>query len=116
LREAKEQKKKQAQMEKAEKSKQEKKESQGVPEKLNVKFEELPRKMQIKIEKRKRKREELKLQRKLKIDFGQSDDKIYEKYSLAFPEMPEDKIRMQIKYQKLIHDAVNKQHRKKKNS
>ena len=113
LREAKELKKKQAQVEKAEKKYKEKKESQEAPEKLNVKFEELPRKMQIKIEKRKRKREELKLQRKLKIDFGQTDDKIYEKYSLAFPEMPEDKIRMQIKYQKLIHDAVHKQHRKK---
>jgi len=69
--------------------------------------------LQKKIEKRKRKREELKLQRKLKIDFGQSDEKIYSKYRLAFPEMEEEKLRMQIKYQKLIHDAVHKQHKRK---
>lgn len=54
------------------------------------------------------------MQRKLKIDFGQSDDKIFEKYRDAFPDMPEDKLRQQIKYQKLINQAVKKQNRRKK--
>ena len=63
-----------------------------------MEFKELPRKLQKKIEKRKRKREDLKLQRKQKIDFGQSDDKILSKYREAFPEMAEEKLHMQIKY------------------
>lgn len=66
-------------------------------------FEELPRKLQQKIANRKKKREELKLQRKLKVDFNQPEEQILVKYKLAYPDTPEEQLAQQIKYQKLIH-------------
>lgn len=61
----------------------EKEQDKGQNEK--VPFEDLPRKVQQRIEKRKRKRAELKLQRKLKIDFDQPVERIVEKYMDVFP-------------------------------
>lgn len=53
-------------------------------EKLDTKFELLPRKLQRKIEKQKKKRVELKMARKLKIDMNQPEDKILERYKKVF--------------------------------
>jgi hypothetical protein len=53
-------------------------------EKLDMKFEMLPRKLQRKIEKQKSKRVELKMARKLKIDMNQPEDKILERYKKVF--------------------------------
>ena len=48
-------------------------------------FEDLPRKLQKKILKRKKKRDELRMQRKFKIDWTKSDDVILERYREVFP-------------------------------
>lgn len=64
------------------------------------------------MEKRKKKREELKLARKLKINFEMPEEKIFERYKSAYPTMEDDKLRDQIRYQKLINEAINKQKRK----
>lgn len=60
-------------------------ESVRVP-KERVPFEELPRSLQKKIEKRTKKRDELKIQRKLKVDWSKPDDVILERYKLVFPD------------------------------
>jgi hypothetical protein len=46
----------------------------------------LPRKLQAKIEKRKAKRQELKLARKLRVDFSQPEDVILKRYKEVFPD------------------------------
>lgn len=106
LKEKREQKKekKEEKLKQKEKSK-EARENQG---KLDVPFEELPRKLQRKIEKQKKKREELKLARKLKIDMNQPDEKIFERYKAVFPEQADEKLREQIKYQKLVHKTIHR--------
>jgi hypothetical protein len=55
-----------------------------------VPYDELPRRLKKKMEKRKKKREELKLARKLKINFNMPDEKIFERYKSAYPTMEED--------------------------
>jgi hypothetical protein len=45
------------------------------------------------MEKRKKKREELKLARKLKINFEMPEEKIFERYKSAYPTMEDDKLR-----------------------
>lgn len=61
-------------------------------------FEDLPRKLQKKILKRKKKRDELRMQRKFKIDWTKSDDVILERYREVFPDQSDDKLRENIRY------------------
>lgn len=49
-------------------------------------FEELPKKVQDKIEKRKAKRQELKLARKLRVDFSLPEEQILQRYKEVFPD------------------------------
>lgn len=49
-------------------------------------FEELPKKVQAKIEKRKAKRQELKLARKLRVDFSLPEEQILQRYKEVFPD------------------------------
>lgn len=64
----------------AEKETKQKEEQAPKTKKERVDFEMLPKKVKQQIEKRKKKREELKLQRKLKIDFKQPEEKVLERY------------------------------------
>ena len=62
------------------------------------------------MEKRKLKREELKTQKKIKIDLNTSEDTLLEKYKQAYGEtVAEEKLKEYVYYQKLIFDAKNKQ-------
>lgn len=79
-----------------------------------VPFDQLPRKVQKQMEKRKRKREELKMARKLKIDYTQPTENILQRYKSAYPEAKEEQLLEQIKYQKLVLDALDKEKRKVK--
>ena len=65
------------------------------------------------MEKRKRKKEEARLERKLRIDWSRTDDEILERYKIIYPDQNEEKLRENIKYQKLIIGATTKQSRKK---
>ena len=49
-------------------------------------FEELPKKVQAKIDKRKAKRQELKLARKLRVDFSLPEEQILQRYKEVFPD------------------------------
>ena len=60
------------------------------------------------MEKRKRKKEEQRLERKLRIDWTKSDDEILDRFKAIYPEQSEDKLRENIKYQKLIINATTK--------
>ena len=64
----------------AEKVTKQKEEQAPITKKERVDFDMLPKKVRQQIEKRKKKREELKLQRKLKIDFKQPEEKVLERY------------------------------------
>ncbi len=76
-------------------------------------FEDLPKQVQRRMEKRKRKKEEARLERKLRIDWSRTDDEILERYKIIYPDQNEEKLRENIKYQKLIIGATTKQSRKK---
>jgi len=52
------------------------------------------------------------MQRKLKISLDQPDEKILEKYKIAFPEASEQQLADQIRYEKMVHQAVSKKRRK----
>lgn len=69
-------------------------------------FEQLPNKIKKRMEKRKAKREQLKQQRKIKIDLGKSEESLLEKYKQAYgDDVAEEKLKEYVYYQKLIHDA-----------
>lgn len=88
---------------------------EGGKKKGYVPFEELPNKIKKRIAKRKAKREELKMQRKIKLDLGKSEETVLEKYKVAYGDtMGEEKLKEYVYYQKLIHDAKNKQRVQKK--
>ena len=74
----------------------------------------MPRKLQKKILKRKKKRDELRMQRKFKIDWTKSDDVILERYREVFPDQSDDKLRENIRYQKLIFNKTSAPSEKKK--
>lgn len=94
---------------------QENAQDEGGKRKGYVPFEELPNKIKKRIAKRKAKREELKMQRKIKLDLGKSEETVLEKYKVAYGDtMGEEKLKEYVYYQKLIHDAKNKQRVQKK--
>jgi len=71
-----------------------------------VAFEDLPNKIKKRIEKRKAKREALRLQRKVKLDLGKSEESLVDKYKQAYGgQVSDEKLKEYIYYQKLIHDA-----------
>ncbi len=73
-----------------------------------VPFEELPNKIKKRIEKRKVKRDELRAQRKIKLDLTQDD--VLDKYKQAYGDsITDEKLKEYVYYQKLIHDAKFKQ-------
>ena len=68
---------------KEKKERKEKKEDKEQPDyvpKDRVPFDQLPNKIKKRLEKRKAKREELKAQKKIKIDMNKSEDTLLEKY------------------------------------
>ncbi len=77
-------------------------------EKLNIPYDELPKKLRKRIEKRKSKREELKGLRKLKINLDLPHDVLVEKYRLIYTDMEDEKLNNYVKYQKMIHDAKSR--------
>lgn len=48
------------------------------------------------------------MERKLRIDWTKSDAEILERYKAIYPEQSEDKLRENIKYQKLVIEATTK--------
>ncbi len=53
------------------------------------------------------------MQRKVKIDMGKSEESLVEKYKTAYGDsVGEEKLKEYIYYQKLIHDAKNKEKKK----
>ena len=73
-------------------------------------FEQLPNKIKKRMEKRRAKREELKAQKKIKIDLSKPEDTLLEKYKQAYGDtVGEEKLKEYVYYQKLIFDAKNKQ-------
>jgi len=65
--------------------------------------------------KRKQKREELRTQRKYKIDWNKPDEEILVRYKEVFPEQSAEKLLENIKYQKLIFAKTSKPDKRKKN-
>ena len=58
------------------------------------------------MEKRKLKREQLKSQKKVKLDLGKSEESLVEKYKKVYGDaIGEEKLKEYVYYQKLIHDA-----------
>ena len=58
------------------------------------------------MEKRKLKREQLKSQKKVKLDLGKSEESLVEKYKKVYGDaIGEEKLKEYVYYQKLIRDA-----------
>ena len=66
-------------------------------------------------EKKKRRKQMEKELKKNRVDWSQSEDQILVRYKEIFPDVAEEKLKENIKYQKMIIDYTKKNKRSKKN-